>query len=1155
MPPLTLEGDTLGEKHRRFNKLVEDAIADKHHELCNIKTDDSDIDNLLKINIASKTRNVDYIIEVMKSNDLLYAATAIKKSTWLITEQQYAHIINPEYLHTQLLHSMNPKSFNKLMLHIRLNLKDETRVEAFYEYLKETDSAYKWLQNCSIPFIENVIKNERLIPLSLFKRLCKRSANFITLNKRVIEHNDYEFKRGLLFLLKSHTQVYLNFLDEHENLYMGNIGKKRSEILMKTCSHRIFKKFEKFADVVDPSIAAKYLKKEEIKPFLFKQIKKQQQYFTEYENLKHFVKNMPEEEKQEFIRQTFIDRTDLTFLLSEDEQDFYKIDLQSYHWYEYVPFNVAFPNLKKLILAENSPTERIGMLSILIKCARKNLQHIKTLLQFVKDRHINEPYKFKIQFINNLLSQIPTHEFDLEIWNILDQLFHSMEVYTESEKNVQLCLQAIVLYKVLHDEPVPEIIEQKMEIDHFHRNQKILDQKQNDKIFAYLLNTLLKKIRSSNVTSKSEFDVNSQHLINVLNLLKDWKKEISCFPFVLQKIQELVNNKLQNSWKIDPEIYNIKTSWRKYMFEESLSLSLCEETCLNALKHKPQLLMQHDKEVDTLRTNDAVSLRRLLTKLRIYWPDTLAKHWTDAYLHNLNKTTGQKAITRGLFVLLPQNEIINFAKKHAPSNFKINWGETDQTEINIQKNIAENLHVGRPLIPIDTVLWYANGDYLQYAVPSLNAIFSKWSTAELHKYVLKLLEAPISLQKLGLRLAISSLKPSSELKICILNIWKSTSNSIIRAVIFNNTYHQMCKVKNLTVEKELWTLLSMYFDTLTSRENKEILKCLGKVEKVPNIVRAEFYMKSYAYLTSLPENDTRNRLMEDLVAYARDNLDILESFNDDFVTDKLLSPAGTKFCKRDGDFINIFGHYVLWAKSEEDQLQRFRRVIEPAMEEAFLSWNKAYLDDYYVRINFSNFTRFLITNIKDYIWRRKSSPAKLFTEIKNKMEKNLPLLENYITYTSWKLVTEHVKLMEQHISEIGNASMTDDKEILWNEIHVAMYPALALQIVKCLKQDTEQYFPSICFLFEEAFLKAFDELFDYESEYELEILKRMLYDPDFIPSYMVVSRATVKYFDIPNSSKRIRKEIREKIESHPSQEVQMHYFNDFELSPPDEIEE
>ncbi|KAF9411295.1 hypothetical protein HW555_009860 [Spodoptera exigua] len=210
---MSLKGDTLGEKRRYFNKLVADAVASKHYELTPIDYTNSDIDNLLKIEIACKTRNVDYVIEVMKSKDMLYASTAIKKPTWLITDPQYANIINPEYLHTQLKPYMTTKAFNKLMLHIRLNLKDESRVETFYEYLKETENACKWLHNCSILFIENVIKTKRLVPEWMFKRLCQRSVQFLSYHTRV-ESDRLTVNRVLLFFLKRHTIDVLDILDK-----------------------------------------------------------------------------------------------------------------------------------------------------------------------------------------------------------------------------------------------------------------------------------------------------------------------------------------------------------------------------------------------------------------------------------------------------------------------------------------------------------------------------------------------------------------------------------------------------------------------------------------------------------------------------------------------------------------------------------------------------------------------------------------------------------------------------------------------------------------------------------------------------------------------------------------------------------------------------
>ncbi|KAJ8712957.1 hypothetical protein PYW08_008261 [Mythimna loreyi] len=788
MPRVTLEGDTLGEKHRHFNKLVKNAIADQRYELRNIREDDSEIDNLLKINIASRTRNVDYIIEVMKSNDMLYAATAIKKSTWLITEQQYAHIINPEYLHTQLLPSMNPKSFNKLMLHIRLNLKDETRVEAFYEYLKETDSAYKWLEHCSIPFIENVLKNGRLIPLSLYKRLCKRSAHFLAYYGSVESHYMYEVKQAVLLLLKSHTTEVLNLVEEKTKLdYIPRMGKKKTKFLMKKCTPRLLDNFDKYADKIDLSMAAKYLKKNEIKAFLYKHREKllsQQEHsallgshFFDQNILNNFIKTMPTEDRFEFTKRTFSDKTKIALFS----------DQVSYQWYKVAPFDVAFTEIKTLICKEALPSERYAMLSVLITCTQNKLKDIKTLLTFYNEKHINEPLEFKVQFINNLLSKVSTHEFDAETWNILDQLFISIDVYTKPNYDVQRCLYSIVTYKILHDEPVPQIVEQNISFNSLKDLQNKLNQEQSNKLFTYLFNFTLSKIQNKDITNECDAEDNLFHLENTIKLLRDWNKSICEFPVILEEIQKFIQIVHQNMWQTNmSNFYNIKKSWRKHMLEESLSLSLCEETCLNALKHKPQLLMQHDKEVDTLRTNDAVSLRRLLAKLRIYWPDTLAQHWTDAYLHKLH--TGQKAILKGLFMLLSQKQIVDLAKKHAPDNFQITWTETDQTLLKIRKNIAKKLHVSRPLIPLDAVLWYAKGDYLQYAVPSLNAVLYYMTEVGSLEHLPKLLDGSVTLQRFGLNITFKKLKSVST------ETWKTTKNLTIRSILFKLIVDQICKV-------------------------------------------------------------------------------------------------------------------------------------------------------------------------------------------------------------------------------------------------------------------------------------------------------------------------------------------------------------------------
>ncbi|GBP89709.1 hypothetical protein EVAR_21319_1 [Eumeta japonica] len=123
-----------------------------------------------------------------------------------------------------------------------------------------------------------------------------------------------------------------------------------------------------------------------------------------------------------------------------------------------IPFEVVLKQneLTKIMKSESSPRERAAILKVLLSCAQYESHDIHKLLQYFHDKHINEPFTFKIEFVNNLLSMTDTYRFKEETWKLLDELFYSLEVYSESDKNVDECTKAIIAYKVLHKQPVPE---------------------------------------------------------------------------------------------------------------------------------------------------------------------------------------------------------------------------------------------------------------------------------------------------------------------------------------------------------------------------------------------------------------------------------------------------------------------------------------------------------------------------------------------------------------------------------------------------------------------------------------------------------------------------------------------------------------------------
>ncbi|KAF9417352.1 hypothetical protein HW555_005568 [Spodoptera exigua] len=1107
--------DTFGEKRRKFNKLVADAVASKHYELTPITDTDSDINNLLKIEIACKTRNVDYVIEVMKSKDMLYTSTAIKKSTWLITDPQYANIINPEYLHTQLKPYMTTKAFNKLMLHIRLNLKDQSRVESFFEYFRETDGACKWLQNCSIPFIENVIK-KRPVPAWLFKRLCKRSARFLGLYAYV---EPYEGKAEqaskyytyIVFMLKSHTEDVLKMIEDQRHTILPMLGKRKTEILLKKFKQRVLGNLDRYLAMLDLSTFTKCLQKNEIKTYLYKATKHVSGHvrdaFGEFDTWKYFLNRMPEEDRLKFVKNVLIDKNEIELLLNGQQRHEIGERIKSHQWYEFFPYDEAFSEFKNKMCQQSKPSERWGMLSTLILCAKSNIDNTKSLVKYVAENHINEPFKFKKEFVNTLLSNVPIHEFDIETWNYLNQLFQSMEVYVESKKRkMQLSLQAVILYNVLHNKPIPEIIQHKNTSYDFTHVLKTLNEAQRSKLFTYILGTVCSKIKTDNIVNEADFNETLHEIEYVLILLKDFNKKLNDYP-------------LKKMWTTDMScLYNVNKSWRKLMFEESLSLSLCEETCLNALKHKPQLLMCHDKQIYMLLTNNAVSLRRVLAKLRVYWPDSLARHWTEIYMQSLNKPTDHKAVIEGLFILMSQNQVNKFASEYVPENFKINWGLTDHTEVNIRKNIAKHLHVARPVVPLDTVLWYAKEDYLQFTVPSLNAILSNLSEFESRKHLPKLLEAPVSLSKFGL-LVVSLKFETDEIIKIFTNVLNTTKNPSLKFVIFQRTYNKIREMKNSPAVKELWKLLSLILDDLSFEQ------------------KGNMFMKSYEFFTTLPDTHDNDSYLYKLLQCVPK---VMESLDEDFVAEKLLVPVDTKFCANCCNHIESYACFVLFGDSEENQLVRFKRVLHPAMKEAFNCWQNNFYGTFYVQKQFNQLLDLLGWYFRVYFTLNKIRiPAILFAEIKTTLEQGLPEVKDYVRHTSWKVVTEYITLLKD------NRSVSDafkDAEMIWKDIHCKLSPSFGPKIVNFLKEDSERYSPTVFNLFADAFERSFEILGFRNNDFALETLKYMLDDQDFIPIYLVVSKIVAKYcanYDAKPYNKSLMSEILEKLKSNPSKIVKL----------------
>ncbi|OWR54952.1 uncharacterized protein LOC116777173 [Danaus plexippus] len=1156
MAPLIIDGETLGEIHRKYNKIVNETDETKETEITDLNFDDSDIDNLFKIDIASKNRNVDFILKVLKCHDMLYVSRAIKKNTWLVTEEQYAHIINPDHLFNVLQQQITMKAFNKLVLHIRLNLKDEKRVEEFYNYYKDSDlkTAMKWLPRCSNAFIEEVLKkhaNEREISKDLIKRLCEKSISFLEIyNRHNHQYNKREALFQVMFIMNTDVDKYLDIIEAADSPYMPYFKPKYTKILMTKCRERVMRNLERYAISLDLPTFAKYLSQEEAKDFIMKNVNNRLLCGSWGGNnmVKYFLSRLPSEDRFEFIKKMFIDKEykkDVCDVLPY-RYDQMNCAIQSnpnsreniYSWYEYAPFNTAFTDLKKLIRTESNPSERVAILSVILITAGRNMENIHSLLKYYRENHINEPYKFKSEFVNKLLFKTIPYKFDKKTWHYLKDIYTSMEVYSETDKFGQQYVVTVLLHCIINDEEIPKIIEDKFSFSTLDEHKDNLTKEEKVKVFNYLFNYLNPKIQNVEMNSQEQFREAFGYIEFMIHLINDWDRHLKDYPLMLEKLKQLIAVRDENKeWYKDIAIlYILPNSWKKLLFKESLLLSPQVATVLNILKHDPKLVEEYRARIIEILKNNT-NLDPFFRKLRIYWPHSLAKSYKDMLMNNLKQNYTHKPFMTGLLTLMPHKEVTEIIKEYVPSEFKIDWSQHDAVQLNIRKLLGMFLHIARPQPSLDMALLYAKGDYLQYALSSLNAILYNMSSADVENNLVKLINAPVSLQKHGIRAAILKLHHDDLMQI-LSDIWKKNKNSSIRAGIFVQTFKMLCEERNEDTIKIKWELLKMFIKNLTAEEDKKIYTCLSKFKDIPMSVRGDFWMKGYAFLSSLPKKANCESLVDHMIF---NMIDIMVQLDDNFVSTIFLNSFKKFF------FIQYYSHaplvacFLLSAKTEEAQMSRYKKLLLPILEYATTEWDKNPVYIYHIRCNTYEIIKNLSYNFDMVLRNKLVFPTKMFEEILKFLQKKLPETENYILITVQKMALRYVNILEEVVKEEqkkGFVSVSDEyglfKELREKAVH--KFSELCLQH---LKEDVTKYFPSIYILFSNS-LNSIFQYYKYTNMEILETFKGFISDKDFVEGHLLVLVSLP--FCLNDDEFALRDKILQAIKDNPNEEIKMNFW-------------
>ncbi|XP_030033018.1 uncharacterized protein LOC115449360 isoform X1 [Manduca sexta] len=669
---IVLTGNSLNERHRELNTKVNQAVTNglsfDEFKLQNEKTD---IDRLFKIDLANKKKELDYIIETLKCGDSVYITRALK-CQWLYQEE-FAHIVNPDYLEQHVFPEMPFKMRRKFLKLISQNMNNSDRAALFCSYciiMKLPEIALKFLWYAPESKKVEVIKGHHIF-ISV-KDMVNIVGDSFTLATTVLDEvNEYEVCNLLKLFRYLYSVSDVKYLDlvekymfKHKLTWPCNecFGLRLSKHIMKNHKNRLFCHTKLYLSMLNVKMLVKYSTGEDVKKyvtnisfFTFWDFYREYEFILEViplETRLHYLKEVFTKHYpgQEFEMSMDFYYAGLYKLMTNAEREAWALEHvesglehfghgQDFKWYEFVSFEKGFEPLKKYILVAANADIRIDIVNVLVSSAQSD-RELETLFNYYYQRFVNEMISNKEKFIDQVLITHSYHKFDENCWQAFNKILHSMDVY--DTKNTYSCraeykLVAIV-YAIIHKIELHDALKQHIDdglnLYLFKQLTDKLIAENVEIVYNYINNYYLQKINEFNIENYDEnvkFGVR-KYIHILLELMIRYEKPKKDIPDIVMKFvaldrEEYKDNDLLREEEIPHTEFDLMKDLKK-----DASTVVSKITLLNK----------------NLENRTRFNLANLLRKIRIYFSTDIAQ----TFLELFNKILSSDNYVKKLMMLL-----------------------------------------------------------------------------------------------------------------------------------------------------------------------------------------------------------------------------------------------------------------------------------------------------------------------------------------------------------------------------------------------------------------------------------------------------------------------------------------------------------------------
>lgn len=1060
---MILTGINLGQRQYDLNIKVNEA-ANKNIDFLQItqSPETSDVDKLFKIELASKYKNIEYLIGVLKSGDSFHIIRVLK-CDWMY-DDKYSHIINLDYLEHNVFPYMSAKMKRKLLTNISNNVTNENRSKSFYIYCVSKNlchNATKFLLQTSEYFKLNAIQTQ----MDKLRNLDENLKFFIGNSFKLVQAYLKETENGrnavlyeLRYLYSISNVEYLDILERYSKVNDDKakcLGLRISKHIMKNHKKRVLHKPRLYIPIINKSILIKHSTPEDAKNYLKALLPENLEHFwckvfiSEYRSI---IDALPVGERFKFMKKIYSDKypgqqfeknSDFYFvnyyeIMTEDERELWASehladnDEDNYKYYKFLPFDKVFEIMKKEILVTPDAYKRNTILETVVETAKTEEQVLK-FLEYYYDRHANERYKDS--FISTLLDKHSILDCEEDCFNVVHKLMRSVNNSFYKDKFNAL----IIIYSILKEKDYTQngladclkgLIRTSCSLAQLTDHVKTLDPERKE--IAY---QGIREI-STDVVKKLLSDTSNKHYHYELKVfIQFYLSFVKYFQKPKSDVPETVMKYVESKWE--------EFSCHQFFSEEVKA----RDTVMHLLKKDAKLacdfplIEKYIMESPAWRDED-FRLTAVLRKLKVYFYNDVAQEYLKYFLQCLNDKAKSRRLMHtviyGIFQLADENHKLDFCMKYVPENPKINHAAIDKSLLLTQEAICRYAFYARPNLPLPKILLYVKGDYVSFCLQMFNYFVANLPPQLCLQFVEALINAPVKIQKHGLRLAFQCFSVE-DLKKLVVKVWTKNKNISLRMVMYTSMFQFILK-QAPDNQIDLFELFKTMTLDLHKDDQEDVFKVLRKVYELPEHLRGHYLEAAWKAVGKIPDcrkgTETKcvvlNKMIENISIL---NKEFLLSIIEDHIRDMLMEQQNCEeisICSAKWDLATTFIIKI----TNEDGIKTNINLVKLILQKCLEKWNEVNKDIFTMRQLCHNFINRLVhKNTEERDSYSKANP--IFDSILQDLLNVLPVEEVYLMFWDLKLTIIINKVADFGQDKIKHLSDTPSRktEILKDVSH------------------------------------------------------------------------------------------------------------------------